>query len=74
MKLIVDCDDETGAKLKSLAEAAERSNAWVVRKLIETSFVKVYPGSVFGESCPKIDLMALKESGLLGAEMFYDGK
>jgi methylmalonyl-CoA mutase cobalamin-binding subunit len=73
-KLIVDCDEEIIGKLSSLAGAAERSNAWVVRRLIEASFARVYPGSEFGGPLPKANLDALKESGLLGLDLFYDGK
>lgn len=74
MKLIVDCEDDIGNKLASLALAAERSNAWVVRRLIEAAFSKVYPNSENGGPLPKVDVTALKESGLLGLELFYDGK
>ena len=73
-KLIVDCDEEIVGKLSSLAIAAERSNAWVVRRLIEASFARVYPGAEADGTLPKVDISALKESGLLGLELFYDGK
>lgn len=73
-KLIIDCDEDTIDKLSSLAVAAERSNAWVVRRLIEAAYATVYPGAEFSEKMPKADLEALKRSGLLGLELFYGDK
>lgn len=69
-KLIVDYDDDLSGKLSALAIAAERSNAWVVRRLIEAAHLRVFPGAEFSTGV-KPSLDALKKSGLLGLDIFY---
>lgn len=68
-KLIVDCDDETMRCLAALSGAAERSNAWIVRRLIATSTLRVFPRFAADEaSFTPPDINALRELGLLGME------
>lgn len=69
-KLIVDCDDDTMRYLSELSSASERSNAWVVRRLIAIAAFRVFPGIEAGATEVPPDLVALKELGLLGLEAF----